>query len=246
MIRLTRYSYKTHQGPYLTVNEDSVHVDIVNGLYLVCDGIGGAGIGDQFSKLIIDTIKNSFLRFGKNPDSTLPFFYSPKYLIEGNALINALYHTHDLAKKQNHGKDLSQRGAGSCVAVSFSNKMLTLSSVGNCIAYLYRNQALDTIIHPDSLDSIYQGTTFSPYRTTPMSGIGLFKDLHFQIRELLVQKDDMLLLLTDGAYSRISKAELTEIVSNGSANLEDKINSIFSIANKKGNLDNQSAILLNF
>ena len=39
MIRLKSYSAKSHQGPYLQVNEDAVLVDYANRLAIVMDGL---------------------------------------------------------------------------------------------------------------------------------------------------------------------------------------------------------------
>ena len=110
MIELKRYSAKTDQGPFLNVNEDDVDVDIINKLYLLFDGFGGAGIGDESVKIVRDNIKSFYLKFGSDPDSTFPFYYSPKYLLEGNALVNAINYSHDILKKHNKSKEMSDRG----------------------------------------------------------------------------------------------------------------------------------------
>ena len=47
MISLKGFSSKTHQGPFLQTNEDDIDVDLINDLFLIFDGFGGAGIGDR-------------------------------------------------------------------------------------------------------------------------------------------------------------------------------------------------------
>ncbi|MEI8347163.1 MAG: hypothetical protein WCG27_06835, partial [Pseudomonadota bacterium] len=91
MIQLKSYAGKTHQGPHLQVNEDCYEVDLCNRLYLVIDGIGGAGIGNRYSALFKDGIKQFYTRLGGDPDATRPFYFGHRYLLEGNALINSLY-----------------------------------------------------------------------------------------------------------------------------------------------------------
>src|SRR5690554_2697171 len=100
-MKLKSYTAKTHQGPYLHINEDEVDVDLRNKIYMLIDGFGGSGIGDRVAKEVKETIKRFYTRVGGDPDSTLPFFFSHKYLIEGNALINSMHYAHSLIKKDN-------------------------------------------------------------------------------------------------------------------------------------------------
>ena len=95
MIELKSYAMLSHQGPYLNVNEDTAEADIVNNMFLVIDGFGGAGIGDEVALLVKDILKKAYKKISVDPDSTLPFYYSHKYLLEANALINALFNAHN-------------------------------------------------------------------------------------------------------------------------------------------------------
>lgn len=44
-MKLKSYAAKTHQGPYLEINEDGYEFDFENELYMILDGFGGSGIG---------------------------------------------------------------------------------------------------------------------------------------------------------------------------------------------------------
>lgn len=244
MIRIKSYFAKTDQGPYLQVNEDDVEVDLLEGLFLIFDGFGGGGIGDKTVKNLKKEIRSFYTKISQDPDSTMPFFYSHKYNLEGNALINALHSAHKGLKEGNQKLDISQRGGASLIALAVSSQLLSIISVGNCASYIFRRGNLAPITLPDSLASVTQEK--SSFQTTPLSAMGLFEDLHLQIRELKPQQGDLVILMTDGAYARISQDELKYIVEDNNSTIPQKVEELYGLANKRGNLDNQSSIFLQF
>jgi serine/threonine protein phosphatase PrpC len=246
MAKLRSYSVYTNQGPYLQINEDDAIVDLKNKLFMIFDGFGGSNIGDKAVDLLKDTISKFYTKIGGDPDSTFPFYYSHKYLIEGNALVNSMHLAHSMLKKENSEKDLSSRGGASCIAASLADSILTFASTGNCSGYILRRGKLSRIIHPDSLEALSEDSYELQYRTTPMSGFGLFDDLHLNVLEHKVVSGDLFVLMTDGAYSRVSSDEMKDILSEKDLDDNSKIKKIVSLSNQRGNLDNQSTIFLQF
>jgi serine/threonine protein phosphatase PrpC len=245
MIDLKSYGMQSNQGPHLNLNEDLVEADLVNNLFILVDGFGGSNVGDRAAMMVRDQLKRSFTKIAVDPEATFPFFYSHKYLIEGNALINAFHKAHQCINKDNEQKNLDNRGGASVIAAAISENILTLVSTGNCVAYLYRKGLLSLEILPDSLVSLSRDSFQSHLHSVPMSGIGLFEDLHFSVRELKVAEGDQVILLSDGAYSRLSAEEIKFTVERNSSELEI-IKELFRLSNDRGNLDNQSGIVLQF
>ncbi len=246
MIELKSYGMQSHQGPHLNLNEDLVEADLVNNLFMLIDGFGGSNAGDRAAMMIRDNLKRSYTKISVDPEATLPFFYSHKYLIEGNALINAFFSAHQNVSRDNAQRSLDNRGGGSVIAAAISENILTLVSTGNCMAYLYRKGHLSLEVLPDSLASLSRDSYQSYLHSVPMSGIGLFEDLHYNVRELKVTEGDLVVLLTDGAYSRVSQDEIKYTLEKNLESELDAIKELFRLANDRGNLDNQSAIILQF
>lgn len=246
MISLKSFAAKTDQGPYLQVNEDDHEIDLNQKLYMIFDGFGGSSVGDKAVSLVNETLKSFYTRIAGDPDSTLPFYYSPKYLLEGNALINAMEYAHFLLKKENKEKDMNNRGGVSAIAIAQSENLLTVASTGNCLGLLYSKGEMRTVSPPDSFELV-SGDHFERHFTTaPSSGFGLFDQLHLTINEVRVSKGDKIILLTDGVYSRVKESEIKDIVQRENSNYPDKIDELFELANSRGNLDNQTGIILNF
>mgnify|MGYP005685096973 CR=1 FL=1 len=246
MIELKSYGMQTHQGPHLNLNEDLVEADLVNNLFMVVDGFGGSNIGDRVAMMVRDSLKRSYTKIAVDPEATLPFFYSHKYLIEGNALINAFHTAHQNVNRDNEKKSMDNRGGASVIAAALAENILTLVSTGNCVAYLYRKGHLTVEVLPDSLASLSRDTFQSHLHSVPMSGIGLFEDLHYSVRELKVTEGDLVVLLTDGAYSRLSADEIKYTIEKNLESEMEAIKELFRLSNDRGNLDNQSAMILQF
>jgi serine/threonine protein phosphatase PrpC len=141
---------------------------------------------------------------------------------------------------------MQDKGGASALAVSFSENIVNLVSVGNCKALLYRKGQIFTVTQPDSLNSFSQDQYYGATQTCPMSGIGLFEDLHLAIKELKVFEDDQLILMTDGVYGRISDEDIKYILDRNELPYHKKIDELFKLVNERGNLDNQTTILLHF
>lgn len=246
MIELKSYGMNSHQGPHLNLNEDFVEVDLANNLFMVIDGFGGSNIGDRAAAIIRDTVKRSYTKIANDPESTLPFFFSHKYLIEGNALINALHLAHQNVTRENESKAMNNRGGGSVLCAAMAENILTLVSTGNCGAYLYRKGNLSCEILPDSLIGLSRDRFSSYLHTVPMSGVGLFEDLHYQVKELKIAAGDIVILLTDGVYGRLQESEIKYTVEKNLEGELEIIKELFKLANERGNLDNQSALILQF
>jgi len=246
MLNLKSYAARTDQGPYLQVNEDGHEIDLVNKLYMIFDGFGGTSVGDKAVNLISETIRKFYTRIGGDPDSTLPFFYSSKFLIEGNALVNSMEYAHFLLKKENRDKEMNSRGGVSGIAVSQAENLLTFAYTGNCLGLLYSKGHLKTICEPDSFEFLSGDIFEKQFATAPASAFGLFDDLHLQIKEIRVSEGDRVVLLTDGVYARLDLNEVRDILQKEGAKHQERIDDLFELSNTRGNMDNQTAILLNF
>jgi serine/threonine protein phosphatase PrpC len=246
MLSLKSYCAKTDQGPYLQANEDDYLVDLTNGLFSVFDGFGGSLIGDKMTSLLKQNIVKFYTKFGHDPDTTLPFFFSPKYNIEANALINAMHSSQKLIHQQNHDKDYSLRGGASVISGVLSSNLMTFVATGNCQAYGYRKGSLDIVCSPDNLMSLSGETYQGFFQTAPLSGFGLFEDLHLTIKELKVKEGDIVVMCSDGVYPRISNEELKYVIERQDLYDAEKIERIFKQVNSQGNLDNQTLVILRF
>ncbi len=245
-MELKSYAAKSHQGPYLQINEDGIEVDLLQKLYMVFDGFGGSHIGDKTVQFLKDHIKRFYGKIGGDPDATLPFFYSHKYLLEGNALINSMQYAHSLLKKENMAKPMHERGGASALIVAESDNILTMVSTGNLSAWVFRRGKLLRLLLPDSMETLASDMHEKNFYTAPLSAFGLFDDLSLKTTEVRPQEGDKVVVLTDGAYGRVSEDELRYLLERSMSSDLDRVQELFRLVNSRGNLDNQTCLLLNF
>ncbi len=245
MANLKSYAAISDQGPFLNMNEDDVCVDLACKLFFVLDGFGGSGIGDKASDVVKDSLLKFYTKIGGDPESTMPFFYDRKFLLEGNALLNSMYYAHEAVKSEFANCEMPQRGGASGVCASLADNILTVASTGNCMGLLYRAGHLKMIMTPDSYAAYAHDLKNKHFYTAPMSGFGLFDRLDIDIRECRVFESDIFVFLTDGAYARVDLDEIKYLLDRPEKDVK-RIEGLFALANERGNLDNQSALILNF
>lgn len=243
-MKLKAYGSKTDKGPYLEINEDFFDVDISQNLFMLIDAFGGAGQGNVCAKKIMENMKKVYSHIGGDPNATLPFFYGPQYLPEGNALINAALSTHQLICKENFDKKMSERSGASGVFLSFSENIVNILSVGNCRTYYCSQGNIEKVYEEDALHFI-NSITQEKVRV-PLNAFGFYDYLNFILREIKVNPGDYLILVSDGVYNLLEKEEIKAILEKNTNDLNNGISKMFYLANERNNLDNQSGMILSF
>ena len=245
-MEIINFAAETHQGPFLNVNEDGYKFDFENDLYMLFDGFGGNNVGDKVVAGLQSQIFSFFKNFVKDRNSTLPFYFSPKYLLEANALINAALNSHSALYQDNQAKPINERGGASAILAVKSDSILNILSTGNCRAYLVRRGQITTVVQGESFDLLSQDNYHSHLKNIPLSGFGLYQELHFQIKELRIARGDKVIFMSDGVYGRIDDGEINSGIIRPTINIKSKIAELFDLANSRGNLDNQTCMILEF
>lgn len=245
-MRLKSYAAKTHQGPYLQVNEDAYDFDFENELYLIVDAFGGSGIGDVAAEIFKQNVKNFYTKLADDPNATMPLYYNPKNLLVGNALVNALLNAHQSLLSVNNLKSINQRAGISSVVAAKSESLMVLLGIGNCCAYHFREGSLVKIIHEDDMKFLSKGQIDGRFRSTPMSALGMYPELTYSLKEVRLVEGDKLLLLSDGVFGTVNEEEILYHLSRPAFDSGERLNSLLKLSNTKGNVDNQVAMLLEY
>lgn len=245
-MRLKSYAAKTDQGPYLQVNEDTYDFDFENNLFFIVDAFGGSGIGDRAAENFKLDLKKYYSRLADDPNATMPLYYNPKNILEGNALVNALLNAHQSLLNINNAKTINQRAGLSTLVAARSESLMVLVGIGNCCAYHFREGNLVKIIQEDDMKFHSKGLITSKFRSTPLSALGMYPELTYQMKEIRLVEGDKVLLLTDGVFAPIEDEEILYHLSRPALDSAERLNSLLKLSNTKGNVDNQAAMLLEF
>lgn len=245
-MRLKAYAAQTHQGPYLQINEDGYEFDFENEIYMVLDGFGGSGIGDKAVDKLKQEIKNFYTQISDDPNATMPLYYNPRNILEGNAIMNALLNAHQNLLKTNLEKPINQRAGASAIVAVKADSIVILVGIGNCSAYHFRHGKLVKIISEETMKFHSKDQFENKFRTTPLNAIGMYPELGQQLREVRISEGDKLILLTDGVYAQISEDEILYTLNRSSSDAQESVNSLLKLSNSRGNTDNQTAMILEF
>jgi serine/threonine protein phosphatase PrpC len=245
-MRLKAYAAQTHQGPYLQVNEDAYDFDFENDLFMVLDGFGGSGIGDRAVEKLKGEIKTFYTQLSDDPNATMPLYYNPRNLLEGNAILNSMMNAHQNLFKMNSDRPVNQRAGSSAIVAAKSDSLMVLVGVGNCCAYHYRQGTLSKVIVEDTFKYLSKGQFETRFRSSPMNAIGMYPELGYQMREVRLLEGDKILLMTDGLYAFLSEEEILHHLNRNAPDAKERLNSLLKLSNAHGNLDNQTAMILEF
>ncbi|MAZ49085.1 MAG: hypothetical protein CME65_11015 [Halobacteriovoraceae bacterium] len=245
-MELKKFSAETHQGPFLNLNEDGYDFDLDQELFMIFDGFGGNGVGDKVVEELKTSVKKFYQNFVEDRNATLPFFYSPKFTLEGNALINSALFSHEKIFKANQIVPIAQRGGASGIIMAKFESLITLLFVGSCRGYLLRRGKLTKLCEEDTHRHISFDSLDSHLKNMPLSGFGLFPDLYYQVKEVRVVQGDKLVLMTDGVFGRMDEDEVKASVSQYTVNIKSKVHQMFQLSNQRGNLDNQTCMILEY
>lgn len=245
-MRLKAYAAQTHQGPYLQVNEDGYDFDFENDIYMVLDGFGGSGSGDRAVEKLKQEIKQFYGQLSHDPNATMPLYYNPRNLLEGNALMNSLLNAHVNLMKANHERPINQRAGASAVIAVRADSLMILVGVGSCAAYHFREGKLTQVMHQDTYSMLAKDPTQHKFKNFPMNAIGMYPELGQTLREVRLVQGDKIVLMTDGVYEQLSEEELLYVLNKSAPDAQERVNSLLKLSNDRGNLDNQTALILEF
>lgn len=236
------FSSQTDIGRRRALNEDTVFA--ADGLFVVCDGMGGYKAGDAASQLATEVITMFVNRSGEDTEITWPYGFRPDMSFDGNRLRTAI----KLANRAVFRKGASSEdysGMGTTVVAmiaSPSRAQMTFAHVGDSRIYLAREGIIEQLTRDDSWANVWGDKTMKHVLT---KALGAQEDVDFEVRDRELRNGDVLILCSDGLTNMVSDERILEIVSTG-GDLENAGAALVADANAAGGRDNISAILVRY
>lgn len=235
---------KTDTGKTRDVNQDAYLAHILDedtAFAVVCDGMGGAKAGNIASTLAAKTIYDYVLRSWQSDMNDTQI----KNLL-CSAVMSANVEVYDAAQR-----DEELNGMGTTVVVTImNNDFAYIVHVGDSRAYLLRDDLLSqiTIDHSMVQKMIESGeltaeeARLHPKKNVITRALGVDENVNIDYNELSCNKDDIILICTDGLSNMLENHEIVNIILN--KKLENAAEALVSEANEKGGIDNITAVLI--
>lgn len=242
---------KSDLGCIRTNNEDNFGYDTRYGIYVVCDGMGGAASGEVASKLGVDTVLNYFRQHAKN--GAFPPFGKQFEGVSPRA--NALASAVQLANAEifeTAGKNKEHSGMGSTVvAVALKGNFFSIVNVGDSRIYLVRNGEIRQLTNDHSLvmEQVRRGLiTLEEAETSTIQNIiiralGSEDTVEPDVDDMMAMPGDVLMLASDGLTKHVKDPKILQII-QAAPTLEKGVDDLIQAAKDDGGDDNITCVLM--
>lgn len=246
------YSARTDIGQRRALNEDAILAE--DGLFIVCDGMGGHKAGEVAAQLTVDVIASFIRRSGEDPELTWPYGFDPRVSYDGNRLRTAI----KLANRSVFRKGATSEdytGMGTTVAaviIGAHRPLMTYAHAGDSRIYLIRAGAILQLTRDDSWANVEWGagsqddSSSSIMKNVLTKALGARDEVDFEITDQALRDGDIILLCSDGLTNMLPDAEILALVSRHASALERAVEALVAAANAQGGRDNISVILVRY
>lgn len=226
------YGSRTDVGYVREHNEDNLLV--APPLYAVCDGMGGHEGGEVASEIAVNTLARC----------------APAEL-DAEGLGHAVEEA-NLAVIQGARDGIGKEGMGTtCTAAMLEGEKLVVAQVGDSRAYLLHNGVLQQITRDHSVvaDLVESGEISASearthqWRSYITRALGLDPYMQADLYEINVALGDRLMLCSDGLYSMVPDAGISEILQTV-ANPQDAADCLVDEALAGGGADNITVVVV--
>ena len=232
-------------------NEDSFGYDELCGIYVVCDGMGGAAAGEVASRIGVDSVLEYCRR--NCGAKTSPSLQTETIPSRASLLANAV----QFANRQIHSsaaQNQGQRGMGATiVAALVEGTKYTVAHAGDSRAYLLHNGTIEQLTEDHSLvmEQLRRGliteeqARHSEVQNIITRALGTEENIRVDVRDLVADPGDTLLLASDGLTRHILDGEIFEIVERAPS-CQDACAQLIAAAREAGGLDNITCVVVRF
>jgi len=233
-------------------NEDNLLMQPDDGLFVVCDGMGGHACGEVASQLACDKISEFFDLAGNDEDVTWPY-KDDKKLSEAENMIAIGIKWANFSVFEKASSSIKHKGMGTtCVSVYFMNSECAIAHVGDSRCYRIRDDEIDQVTEDHSLLNDYKKLAKLtpdeiknfPHKNIITRALGMKPSVAVETRLEKLRKGDTYLLCCDGLSGELDSGDMLEIVLNADGDLDTASRDLVDQANKNGGRDNITVILV--
>lgn len=215
-------------GRVRDLNEDAYFLRAADGLFLVCDGMGGAPAGEVASRMALDAI----LRGLNGEAGQAPAV--GHYLPHTNRLAEAVRRSNAFIYGQAQ-QDPRQAGMGTTVVGAWIRQHVAgVAHVGDSRAYLW---------HDDRLEPLTADHALAGHQNVLVRVLGREPEVDVDLREVPVQPGDYVLLCSDGLTRMVSDQELADAIVHY-REPQRICDSLIAAANRHGGTDNITVVVV--
>jgi protein phosphatase len=228
------------RGRKRPTNEDAFGFSVENGVFVVCDGMGGAAAGEIASSLAVDEVLGLLSRRLESTDAAMPVAAEKAIRAANEAIFS----------RSMRNSKLSGMGT-TVVGLVVEECRVWVFNIGDSRCYRLRNRRLEQLTLDHSLveEQVRLGRMThsealrSPYKNVITRALGTQSSVTPDIFEHEAEPGDLFLLCSDGLTREIDDS-LIESLLGADLSLEDVCVRLVNAAKKAGGHDNITCLLV--
>jgi PPM family protein phosphatase len=221
-------------------NEDAYGFSVEHGVYVVCDGMGGAAAGEVASSLAVDEVLRLLAGRTQNSHANLPGAAKAAITAANDAIFS----------RAQRNKRLSGMGT-TLVALAVEDNRVWVLNIGDSRCYRIRGGRLDLLTLDHSLveEQVRMGRMTkaeaqrSPLKNVITRALGTQNAVTPDIFELEAEPRDLFLLCTDGLTRELPDHVIESLLTSDSP-LQELCAHLVEAAKKAGGHDNITCLLV--
>jgi len=245
----TQAAGKTDIGVVRKNNEDNFGFDTRLGIFVVCDGMGGAAAGEVASKIAVDTVLGYFAKGDKARGEEV----LGREITEVSPMANELNKAVQLANRAIRAAAAQEGHSGmgcTLVAARIEENLFSIAHVGDSRIYLIRGGAIQQLTTDHSLvmEQVRRGmitleeAEHFEMQNVIVRALGSEDTVEPDLADLSLEEGDTLLLCSDGLSRYVKEGPIMEMIAG--KNLEEACDALIEAAKKGGSDDNITCLLI--
>lgn len=237
------YAAKTDIGKQRELNQDFfIASETRPHLFILCDGMGGHKSGDVASRTAAESME-TYIRLQSALDYDAK--KAEKVLKDAVSYANKMVYARAVQNPDYEGMGTT---ADVCM-VDFDD--VYIAHVGDSRVYLLSEGRLSQLTRDHSLvgEMVEKGVITEeearvhPKKNVITRAVGTNKTVEVDYINITLEKNDMLLMCSDGLSGMLSDAEIQNILQS-TTSLDEMVDALIGEANQKGGKDNITAVLV--
>lgn len=221
----------TDTGRVRDLNEDAYAVRTDQGLFVVCDGMGGAPAGEVASQMAIDAMLRQLngVRDGAHAPAQDSYLPHTNRLAEAVRRSNAVIYEQAQVQPDRVGMGTTMVGAW------IQQHVAGVAHVGDSRAYLWHDDRLEPLTRDHSLPG--------PHANVLIRVLGREPEVDVELNEVPVQTGDYVLLCSDGLTRMVSEATMAAAI-HRFRDPQRICDHLIAAANRNGGADNITLVVV--
>jgi protein phosphatase len=241
-----RVGARTDTGRVRPQNEDAFMSRAEEGLFVVCDGMGGAPAGEVASEMAIQAIARE-LKDQTDGDE----LESSPFLPHTQRLVDAVRQSNEFIYGEAQ-RDPRQAGMGTTIVGAWiCDQIAGVAHVGDSRAYLWHNDRLEPLTRDHSLmEAHIEAGLADEGQSLPVEQqnilvrvLGREPAVDVDVTEVPVKSGDYVLLCSDGLTRMVAESELADAIRTYQEP-QQICDHLIATANKNGGADNITVVVV--